>query len=173
EFNAFFIQFTEPMKEGTTDEFTVVYRGNPNIAIRAPWDGAFTFSQDSLGIPFVAVSCQCFGASSGWPTKDHQADEVDSMMISISVPLGLMDVSNGRLRSVDELDIGYKRYIWFVSYPINNYNVTVNIADYAHFSDEYEGENGKLSLDYYVLKENLEKAKKQFKENVAPMFKAF
>src|SRR5690606_13004053 len=86
---------------------------------------------------------------------------------------GLMDVSNGRLRSVDELDNGYKRYNWFVSYPINNYNVTVNIADYAHFSDEYEGENGKLSLDYYVLKENLEKAKKQFKENVAPMFKAF
>ena len=26
---------------------------------------------------------------------------------------------------------------WFVSYPINNYNVTLSIADYSHFKDIY------------------------------------
>src|SRR5690606_37599624 len=66
-----------------------------------------------------------------------------------------------------------KRYNWFVSYPINNYNVTLNIADYAHFSEEYSGENGKLALDYYVLKENLSKARSQFSKNVKPMLKCF
>ncbi|HEY1025842.1 MAG TPA: M1 family metallopeptidase, partial [Sphingobacteriaceae bacterium] len=108
-----------------------------------------------------------------WPNKDHQADEVDSMMISVAVPDGVMDVSNGRLRSAEKMDGGYTRYNWFVSYPINNYNVSLNIADYAHFSDTFEGEKGKLSLDYFVLKENLDKARVQFNADVKPMLKCF
>lgn len=173
EYNAVFLDFPFIIKKKSKDEFTVFYSGNPAIAKRAPWDGGFTFSKDKQGKPWVGVSCQGFGASSWWPTKDHQADEVDSMMISISVPGGLMDVSNGRLRSADNLDDGYTRYNWFVSYPINNYNVTLNIADYAHFNDVFSGEKGNLTLDYYVLKENLDKAKKQFNANVQPMLKSF
>ncbi|MEO8794370.1 MAG: M1 family metallopeptidase, partial [Daejeonella sp.] len=103
----------------------------------------------------------------------HQADEVDSMMISISVPPGLTDVSNGRLVSSQKLDDGYTKFNWFVSYPINNYTVSVNIADYAHFSDTLQGENGKLDIDYYVLKENLDKAKTQFNADVKPMLSCF
>ena len=173
EFNAVFLDFPETLKQGTKDEFTVFYSGKPTIAERAPWEGGFSFAQDKQGKPWVGVSCQGFGASSWWPTKDHQSDEVDSMMISISVPEGLMDVSNGRLRSTEKLNDGYTRYNWFVSYPINNYSVTANIADYVHFSDSYAGENGNLTLDYYVLRENLEKAKKQFGANVKPMLKVF
>ena len=141
--------------------------------MRPPWDGGFTFSKDTQGKPWVSVSCQGYGASSWWPTKDHQSDEVDSMMISITVPKGLMDVSNGRLRSIEPVDSDYTRFNWFVSYPINNYNVSLNVADYVHFDDSYAGEKGNLSLDYYVLKENLEKAKKQFNANVKPMFNVF
>lgn len=173
EFNAVFIDFPGLIQRGAKEEFTVYYSGKTLVAKRAPWDGGFTFAQDKQGKPWVGVSCQGLGASSWWPTKDHQSDEVDSMMISISVPDGLMDVSNGRLRSIEKLGNGYTRFNWFVSYPINNYSVTLNIADYVHFDDSYDGENGKLTLDYYVLKENLEKAKKQFGDNVKPMLKVF
>ena len=34
--------------------------------------------------------------------------------------------------------------------PINNYNITVNIADYVHIQDKMPD----LDLDYYVLREN-------------------
>lgn len=173
EFNAVFITFPDTIPKGSVDEFTVFYAGYPELAKRAPWEGGFTFSEDNKGSPWIGVSCQGFGASSWWPNKDHQSDEVDSMMISISVPDGLMNVSNGRLRSVENLNNGDKRYNWFVSYPINNYNVTLNIADYAHFSDVYPGENGELTLDYYVLPENLEKAEKHFSANVKPMLRVF
>lgn len=173
EFNAVFVDFPSTIKKGNSDEFTVFYSGNTIVAKRAPWDGGFSYAKDKQGKPWVAVSCQGFGASSWWPNKDHQSDEVDSMMISVSVPKGLMNVSNGRLISTDNSDPNYNKYNWFVSYPINNYNVSLNIADYAHFKDSYEGENGNLTLDYYVLKENLEKAQKQFQANVKPMFKVF
>lgn len=173
EFNAVFIDFPERIKKGTKAEFTVFYNGNPTIARNPPWDGGFTFSADQNGKPWVSVSCQGFGASSWWPNKDHQSDEVDSMLISIAVPKVLMNVSNGRLVSIKEQEDNFTQYNWFVSYPINNYNVSLNVADYVHFNDSYQGENGTLTLDYYVLRENLDKAKKQFGENVKPMFGAF
>ena len=173
EFNAVFLNFPAVIKRGTTDEFTVHYNGKPTVAKRAPWDGGFVFSKDKAGKPWVATAVQGFGASSWWPTKDHQSDEVDSMAISVAVPDGLMDVSNGRLRSVDKLEGGYSRYNWYVSYPINNYSVSLNVADYKHFSDSYDGEGGKLTLDYYVLSENLEKAKQHFGEDVKPMLSCF
>jgi aminopeptidase N len=117
------------------------------------------------------VTCQGTGASLWWPNKDHQADEPDSMLISVTVPKGLMDVSNGRLRSTTELPDGWTRFDWFVSSPINNYCVTVNIGKFAHFADTFnQGEP--LSLDYYVLPQNLEKAKEQFKQ-VKTMMEAY
>lgn len=173
EFNAVFINFPESIKKGTKAEFTVFYNGKPTIARNPPWDGGFTFSADQNGKPWVSVSCQGFGASSWWPNKDHQSDEVDSMLISIAVPKGLMNVSNGRLVSIKDKEDNFTQYNWFVSYPINNYNVSLNVADYVHFNDSYQGENGNLTLDYYVLRENLDKAKKQFGENVKPMFGVF
>lgn len=172
-FNAVFIDFPEVIKSGTRDEFTVFYSGQPIIAANPPWDGGFVFSKDAQGKPWVGVANQGIGASLWWPTKDHQSDEPDSMTISVSVPRGLMDVSNGRLRSKEDLGDGYIRYNWFVSNPINNYNVTLNIADYAGFSDEYQGEKGKLTLDYYVLKENAAKAKVHFPAEVKPMLQCF
>lgn len=171
--NAVFITFPATITKGSKNEFIVYYSGNPSIAKNAPWDGGFIFAKDSSGKPWVSVATQGFGASSWWPTKDHQADEVDSMLISISAPQGLVDISNGRLRSTEKLADGYTRFNWFVSYPINNYSVALNIGDYKHFSDELIGENGKLTLDYYVLPENLEKAKKHFSDNVKPMITCF
>ncbi|EOR93354.1 Peptidase M1 family protein [Arcticibacter svalbardensis MN12-7] len=173
EFNAVFVTFPTVINKGKKDSFRVFYSGYPIVAKNAPWDGGFVFSKDASGKPFVATACQGVGASIWWPTKDHQSDEVDSMAISISVPNGLKDVSNGRLRATKKLKDGYTRYDWFVANSINNYDVAINIADYAHFSDQYQGEKGMLSLDYWVLPENLTNAKIQFGENVKPMLEAF
>jgi aminopeptidase N len=175
EYNAVFITFPQTISKGNRDEFTVYYSGKPIEATNAPWDsvGVVTYTTDSLGKPWVATACQGLGASSWWPNKDHQADEVDSILISISVPTGLKDVSNGRLRKVTDLGNGYTRYDWFVANPINNYDVEANIGNYTHFSDSYEGEKGKLTLDYWVMPYNIDKAKKQFGANVKPMLKAF
>ena len=173
EFNAVFVTFPATIAKGSKDEFTVFYSGNPTIAKRAPWDGGIVFSKDSLGNPWVATACQGIGASIWWPNKDQQADEVDSALISISVPKGLTDASNGRLRKVTDLKNGYTRFDWFVANPINNYDIEANIGKYSHISDSYDGEKGKLSLDYWVLSYNVDKAKKQFGENVKDMIKAF
>jgi len=173
EFNAVFVTFPKTITKGSKDEFRVFYSGNPTVAKRAPWDGGIVFSKDSLGNPWVATACQGIGASIWWPNKDHQADEVDSALISISVPTGLTDASNGRLRKVTDLKNGYTRFDWFVANPINNYDIEANIGKYSHISDTYQGEKGKLTLDYWVLSYNVEKATKQFGENVKDMIKAF
>ena len=135
------------------------YEGKPKVAVRPPWDGGITWQKDSNGKHFIANSNQGIGSSIWWPTKDHPADEVDSMLISVTVPKDLMDVSNGRLRKVDENETT-KTYHWFVSNPINDYGVNISIGDYVHFGEEYEGEKGTLTMDYYVLRDNLKKAKK-------------
>jgi aminopeptidase N len=173
EFNAVFITFPQPVAKDSKEEFTVYYSGNPTIAKRAPWDGGVEYNVDSLGHPWVSTACQGMGASVWWPNKDQQADEVDSALISISVPTGLKDVSNGRLRKVTKLKDGYTRFDWFVANPINNYDIEANIGDYAHYSDTYDGEKGKLTLDFWPLSYNLEKAKKQWGDNAKPMLKAF
>lgn len=164
--NAHFIDLKKPQHIGAVNEVIVHYSGHPKEAINAPWDGGFSWKKDSSGKPFVATSCQGLGASVWWPNKDHMYDEVDSMAISITVPKWLMDVSNGRLRKVE--DHGKTRtYHWYVSNPINNYGVNINIGDYQHFRETHRGEKGELPMDYYVLKEHLEQAKIQFKQ--APM----
>ncbi|WP_435415472.1 M1 family metallopeptidase [Polaribacter aestuariivivens] len=169
--NAHFVQLTKKQKVGNTESIIVYYKGNPKEAVRAPWDGGFSWKKDSNGNHFVATSCQGLGASVWWPCKDHMYDEVETMDISVTVPKNLMDVSNGKLKNV--VDNGNtKTYHWYVANPINNYGVNVNIGDYTHFSETYKGEKGNLDMDYYVLKPDLEKAKKQFKD--APkMMKAF
>jgi len=171
EFDAVFVNLPESLEKGSLHHIRVFYGGNPQVAKNPPWDGGLTWAKDSLGNPWVVVTCQGTGASLWWPNKDHQADKPDSMLISITVPKGLMDVSNGRLRATTELQGGWTRYDWFVSYPINNYNVTINVGKYAHFSDTY-GRDPALTLDYYVMPQNLERAKKTF-EQVKPMMAAF
>ena len=172
EANAVFVTFPKAIQKGCRDEFTVYYSGNPTVAKKAPWDGGMVFTQDAAGKPWVATACQGTGASIWWPTKDQQADEVDSMLISVTVPTGLKDVSNGRLRKTTKLKGGYTRFDWAVRNPINNYDVALNVGDYQHFSDVYQGEKGPLTLDYWVLPENVAKAKTQFAANVKPMLKS-
>lgn len=173
EFGAVFVTFPKTIKKGSKDKFTVWYSGNPPVAKNPPWDGGFIFRKDKAGNPFVSVACQGLGASVWWPTKDHQSDEVDSMLISISVPKDLDEVSNGRLRSIIDQPDGYRQHNWFVANPINNYTVAFYIGKYFHWTETYAGEKGPLSLDFWSLKEDSAVARPHWDADVKPMIAAF
>ena len=165
---SYFIKLKKNQKKGQLKSLKIFYEGNPKVAIRPPWDGGITWTRDSNGKHFIANSNQGIGASIWWPNKDHMYDEVDSMLISVNVPKDLINVSNGRLRSIE--DFGKtKTFNWFVSNPINNYGVNINIGDYITFSEVYDGEKGDLDMIYYVLRDNIERAKSQFKDAIKMM----
>ncbi len=162
--NAHFISLTRDQLAGEEYWIDVLYKGRPRVAVRPPWDGGVSWDKDADGKDIIHTNCQGIGASIWWPCKDHMYDEPDSMLISVNVPGNLMNVSNGRLRKVDELNDGTKTYHWFVSNPISNYVVNINIAEYVHFSEVYNGENGPLDMDYYVFGNHLDDAKRQFRD---------
>ncbi|MBH8575624.1 M1 family metallopeptidase, partial [Nostocaceae cyanobacterium CENA369] len=168
--DAVFIAFPKPLTVDRTDKtIRFYYSGNPLIAKYAPWDGGFVFKTDSQGKPWIGVAVQGTGASLWYPVKDSQSDEPDfGATIKVAVPDGLMNVSNGRFKGSENLKNGYTRWDWEVKSPINNYDITVNIANYVHIHDTHNG----LDLDYYVLPENEEKAKTHFEE-VKPMLDCF
>ena len=162
EFNAVFIQFPSTMNAGREEEIQVYYAGKPQIPDATSLRGGFLWMQDKNGKPWIESVCQGSGASLWWPCKDHLSDKPDSMRISISVPDGLMDISNGRLLQKTKLNGNFTRFDWYVSYPINNYNVALNIGDYAHFSDQYISGSDTLDLNFYCMPYNLDKARQIF-----------
>ncbi|SHJ22115.1 M1 family metallopeptidase [Flavobacterium haoranii] len=170
EFDAVFIDFDHLLPLNSTEKIRFYYSGNPLVAKYAPWDGGFVFSKDKNNKDFIAVAVQGTGASLWYPVKDSQTDEPNNgASIKVAVPNGLINVSNGRFKGSQDLGNGYTRWDWEVKNPINNYDITVNIADYVHFHDTFNG----LDLDYYVLRENEETAKKHFDEDVKTMFQCF
>jgi aminopeptidase N len=152
---AVFVDFPEALKAGNAYTVDFYYSGNP---VETGRFGGIAFRKDPAGRPWINTACEGEGASIWWPNKDQWRDEVDSMRISVSIPNNLVDVSNGKFAGKTELGDGYTRWDWLVQYPINNYDVSLNIGNYVHFSDRL----GDLPLDFYALPENLDKAKKQF-----------
>ena len=155
ESGAVFVDFPETLRKGRTYSIDFYYSGTPLQAARF---GGFAFRQDASGRPWINTACEDIGASVWWPNKDQWRDEVKNMQISVAVPNDLVDVSNGKFMGKKDLGDGYTRWDWFVHYPINNYDVAVNIGDYRHFSDKL----GSLPLDFYALPYDLAKAKVQF-----------
>ncbi|HEV2276103.1 MAG TPA: M1 family metallopeptidase [Acidobacteriaceae bacterium] len=155
--SAVFVDFPQTLRAGRVYTIDFYYSGHPVTEGRF---GGITFGRDTSGHPWVDTSCEDVGASVWWPNKDQWRDEVKQMKISVSAPNGLVDVSNGRFMGKTDLGDGYTRWDWFVHYPINNYDVSLNIGNYQHFSDRMGG----LTLDFYALPEDMEKARKQFSQ---------
>jgi aminopeptidase N len=155
QFGAVFIDFPETLRAGKTYSIDFYYSGHPVSTGRF---GGFTFGEDPSGHPWIYTACEGIGAYIWWPNKEQWRDRVQSMEISVSIPNGLVDVSNGKFMGKTDLGDGYTRWDWFVHYPINNYDVSLNVGNYVHFSDHL----GSLPLDFYVLPEDLDKAKVQF-----------
>jgi len=152
---AVFVNFPETLKAGRIYTIDFHYSGTPQTIGRF---GGFTFGKDPAGRPWIFTACEGEGASIWWPNKDQWKDEVESMRLSVAVPNGLTDVSNGKFMGATDLHDGYTQWNWLIQYPINNYNVSVNIGKYEHWSERLND----LSLDFYALPEDLERAKKQF-----------
>lgn len=170
--NAWFVTLDAQQVSGESKSILVEFAGKPKVSKRPPWDGGVSWQEDENGLPFIATANQGDGASLWWPCKDHPYDEPDSMLISITVPNPLTNVSNGRLRKLEKNHDGTNTSHWFVSNPINNYGVNINIGDYIHFGEVYKGEKGNLDCDYWVLSYNEEKAREQFKQ-ATMMLEAF
>jgi aminopeptidase N len=170
--NAWFIKTKSPQAKDKKKQITIFYSGKPHRAKNAPWDGGIVWAKDEQGRPWIATAVQGLGASVWWPNKDTQSDEPENMTINVTVPAELVDVSNGRLKKTVDNPDGTHTYIWYVSNPINNYDVALNIGHYIEMKDTYSGEGGKLDLGYWVLDYNEEKAREHFKV-VKPMLKCF
>ena len=171
EGNAYFFKFDQDEHIKITN-LTVYYHGKPRVAINPPWDGGLIWKKDQHNNPWVSIACQGLGASVWYPCKDIQSDEPDSAEMHITCPDTLICVGNGRYRGKIENGDGTATYDWAVVNPINNYCLIPYIGKYVHFGELFKGEKGDLSMDYWVLDYNLEKAKKQFTD--APkMIKAF
>ncbi len=164
EFNAIFVRFPDMLKPGERHIITVEYYGKPGKAADPPWKGGFVWKRDKRHNRWIAVACEHLGASSWWPNKDHLSDEPDSMTISIEVPENYRAISNGNLKSVEKAGKSYNRFIWFVSYPINNYNVTFYIGKYTQLNDTLILGNNTLQIKYYVMPYNFEKAEQHFEQ---------
>ena len=165
ELNSFFVKFPSTLKTGKTYAIEVRYSGSPREQGRF---GGIAFRKDPDGRHWINTACEGEGASIWWPNKDQWRDEVEEMELRVAVPNDLVDVSNGKFVGKTDLGDGYTRWDWHIQYPINNYNVSLNIGNYTHFADRL----GDLPLDFYVLPGSLEKAKVQFAQ-AKPMIEAF
>lgn len=166
------IKSNKAFKKGEKYTIDVTYSGNPRIAKNAPWDGGWVFTKDENGNPWMSVADEGIGASIWLPTKDIWSDEPENgVVMKIITPKDLVGVGNGRLIS-KKTEGGKTAYTWEVKNPINAYSIIPNIGKYVNFKDAFNGEKGKLDLDYWVMDYNLDKAKKQFQQ-VKPMLSAF
>jgi aminopeptidase N len=162
EGNAHFAGIPAPQAIGSVHTATVYFHGRPRVAPRPPWDGGLTWATDTLGRPWIVTTDQGVGASIWWPNKDTQADEPDSMRVTITAPRGLQHIGAGRLvQRADHAD-GTTSWTWRIANPINNYAIALAVGHYAHWQETYRGEDGPLTMDYYPLDVNLERARAQF-----------
>lgn len=170
--NVWYIE-TGKQAQDRENSITVYYSGNPREAVRAPWDGGWTFTRDSLNRPWMTVTCQGLGASVWYPNKDHQSDEPDQgASLAMTVPDDLTAVANGRLAGKTTAK-GKTTYTWEVKNPVNNYNIIPYIGHYVSFSETYAGKKGDLDIGYWVLDYNLEKARAYLPAQVHNMLKSF
>lgn len=150
---------------GEQVQVRILYGGKPRVAARAPWDGGFTWATTKAGAPWITTTCQGEGADLWWPCKDHVSDEPDSMAFNVRVPEPLVAACNGRLRSTSKHKDGTQTFHWYISTPINIYNVALNLAPYRSIEGPYKSVTGEtFPVVFYVLPDDYEKGKKLFTE---------
>jgi aminopeptidase N len=146
---------------------TTYYNGNPeNSPTRS-----FAWATHGIGQdPLIWTLSEPYGSPSWWPCHDNPEDKADSVRINVTVPSNLYVASNGLLENVTYPNNGQTKYHWHTRYPISTYLVSLAISDYARFSDWYIPENhDSMEIQYYVLPEHLEAAKRDLEITVDMM----
>jgi aminopeptidase N len=137
----------------------VFYAGKPPVAKRAPWDGGIQWEKDSLGHPWIAMTCQTDGGKIFFPCKDHPGDEPDEGAdLYITVPKGLVVAGPGLLQSTKPKG-KQVTFHWKTRYSISNYCILFNVGDYKVVSRTYTTIKGRqVPMQFYVLNYHANKA---------------
>lgn len=152
------IDLQKTLNPGETAEIRVVYGGKPRVAPRPPWVGGFVWSKTKDNQPWIATAVQNDGADLWFPVKDHPSDKPETTSLHFTVPENLVAASNGRLQSVVDNKNGTKTYNWFVSQPISNYAIALNVAPYKLIEDKVKSITGEMiPIELYVLPEDYAK----------------
>ena len=152
------IAFPLTKQPGETVLVRVSYGGKPRVSPRPPWAGGFVWSKTASGQPWIGLACQSDGADLWFPVKDHPSDEPETVSLHFNVPQPLVVASNGSLRSVVKNQDGSQTFNWFVSNPINNYNITLNAAPYKTIQDKFASISGAVvPVTFWVLPEDYDK----------------
>jgi aminopeptidase N len=134
------------------------YGGRPRSGPEGSF-GQFIWGATPDGQPWITVNCEIPGADIWWPVKDHPSDEPDSMALHITVPADLTAASNGVLRGVRSNPDGTRTFDWFVSTPINNYGVSLNVAPYVTVESSFKSVSGaSVPVTFWVLPGSREQA---------------
>jgi aminopeptidase N len=162
--NILSIDITEIPKD--TIELSIFYTGTPK---RSGFDG-FVFGEIN-NIPLIYNLSEPTYAPSWFPCDDDPEDKA-LLEFEITNDSSFVSVSNGRLIGVS--NIGSKRtYHWKSNYPISTYLIAVYSSRYTSIKDSYQTISGKiLPLEFYVLPNHVEAAKKDFAEH-KDMLEAF
>ncbi len=137
----------------------IAYGGKPAIAARPPWKGGFQWEKDSLGNPWISVTCQGEGAKVFFPCKDHPSDEPnEGADMFITVPKGLVVAGPGLLQNVKQSG-STSTWHWKTNYTISNYCIVFNVGKYKAVERTYTSVKGtKIPMVFYVLEYNAGKA---------------
>ncbi len=107
-----------------------------------------------------------------WLPCDDDPEDKALIDVEITNDSNFVSVSNGRLISV-KFDGDKKTYHWKSNYPISTYLIGVYSSTYSKFTETYKSISGKeIQLEYYVLPNHLDAAKKDFAEH-KDMLRAF
>ncbi len=149
---------------GAREVLEVIYDGRPS-------GNGFTFARGPDG-PRVASYGMPYHARQWWPSHDVTADKADSADILVTVPDGLLAVSNGRLVGRSRGPARTSTFHWAERHPIYPDVVSVAIAPYATFSlSHVEADGDTLPLRFYVFREDSAKAREDF--SILPDLLAF
>jgi aminopeptidase N len=137
----------------------VFYGGKPHVARRPPWDDGFTWTKDSTGHQWMAITAEGAGGKLYFPCKDHPSDEPnEGVDMIITVPKDLMVAAPGLLQKVTKSGTT-ATYNWKTNYTINNYSIIFNVGDYKVVSRPYTTVDGNhVPIQFYVLNEHAAKA---------------
>ncbi|HQU86286.1 MAG TPA: M1 family metallopeptidase [Pyrinomonadaceae bacterium] len=153
------INLPDEQKKGAMMELKIFYGGKPKVAPRPPWVGGFVWSKTADGQPWFATAVQNDGADLWFPVKDHPSDKPDTMNLHFTVPANLVAAANGRFEGVTDNKDGTKTYNWFISQPISNYCVALNVAPYKLVEDSVKSSTGEtIPIKFYVLPQDESKA---------------
>lgn len=146
---------TVRFKQNTLDTLNSVriyYNGSPPLANNPPWDGGFSWETDSLGYPWVGVSCQTNGAHIWFPCIEHPSDEADSAEIIITVDKPLVVGANGLLLDSTSTN-NQTTWHWKTQNIISPYNINFTVGRFNIIEKTLPLKTPTL-LQYFVLPEH-------------------